>query len=101
MVNQELMNAYYAIVENIEKRDFPCARKAALQLAACAQKLMNPEDTRQEYLDAKTNLRFGIFLCALGGSKIEGAVASDLVRDALIIAVALGGVTDDDVLSEA
>ncbi len=96
MVDQELLNAYYMVIENIEKRDFPCARKAALQLAACAQKLMNPEDARQEYFDAKKNLCFAMFLCAFGSSKIEGAMASDIVRNALIIA----GVTDD-ILSEA
>lgn len=98
MVNQELMGAYYAMIENIEKRDFPCAHEAALKLASCAQKLMSPEDARQEYLDAKKNLCFGIFLCAFGSSGIEGAIASEIVRDALIIASALGGV--DDVLSE-
>lgn len=99
MVNQELMGAYYAMIENIEKRDFPCAHEAALKLATCAQKLMSPEDARQEYLDAKKNLCFGIFLCAFGGSKIESDVASGIMRDAMIIASALGGVTDD-VLSE-
>lgn len=96
MVDQELLNAYYALVERIEKRDFPCARKAALQLAACAQKLMNPEDARQEYRDAKKNLCFAMFLCAFGNSKIESDVASGIMRDAMIIA----GVTDD-ILSEA
>ena len=101
MVDQDLMNLYFALVESIEKRDFSHARKAALKLASYAQKLVSPESTRQEYLDAKESLRFGIFLCAMGSSKIEKTMAPGLVRDALTIAVALGGVTDDDILSEA